>query len=496
MKAFLPDMTLTYPGAMNRLAFLAPIALAVAAAGPLAPAASATDAPVVASAPAKKKQQSQLYAAFTLMAPKSVAQSQLVARAIISGGGCPALKVTKPSGKVSSLPMSVRPRPGNTGNYFADVVVCTRQLPSVAATATIWGRTVPAKMPANIDRMALFADTGCRIAEFGTTYDVQKCNQPSTGWPLNQIARSIAADKPDVILNPGDYYYREVSCPVQFSWAKSACGGSPDAPSAGFPFTDTAAGWRADVFTPMAPLFPVAPIAMLRGNHEACFRAGNGFFYFLDPRPGTSGLCSPVSSQGKLHPAANATTPTWSVDLDLIKGRTLRVAMVDSAYGNDASVTPWAATQRPTYQAAATLTKPGANQEAWLMTHRPVIGHNSAWISADQTAASVGLLGTYNLVLSSHIHIVQGIKIPGLPPSLVMGNGGTALDRKPGPMTTPLSTGGTTFPMATTDWSAAKWGYALATAGSANGRWTIRQKSQSGSTFATCQLNNRAMTCS
>ena len=36
---------------------------------------------------------------------------------------------------------------------------------------------------------------------------------------------------------------------------------------------------------PMSPMFPVAPIAFLRGNHEDCGRAGNGFFLYLDPHP-------------------------------------------------------------------------------------------------------------------------------------------------------------------------------------------------------------------
>lgn len=449
---------------------------------------------------AQKAGKSTLIAAFSLVAPSSVAQSQLVTRAVItSGGTCPNLKVSVPGG-TKSLPMAMRTRPRNTAPYFTDVAVCSRQMPPNATAASVWGRTVPAALPTNIRRMALVADTGCRISEYKGSYEVQRCDQPTNptrGWPLNSVAKAIAADNPDVILNPGDYFYREADCPVgQFPWAQAACGNSPDVPTPGYPFTDSAAGWRADVFTPMAPLFPVAPIAMLRGNHEACNRGGNGFFYFLDPRPGTSNTCAPTISQGQRQAPAPAVTPTWAATLDLPQGRTLKIAMVDSAYGDDMVVTPWRSTQRPFYASAAALTKPAPKQESWLLTHRPIIGHNSRWLSADQTAASQGLLGNYNLVLSSHIHITQAITIAGLPPSLVMGNGGTSLDRDPGQIGTPLQSQGVTYPMPSTDWSVSRWGYAVATVGSKAKQWTITHKDQNGSPFARCALRSRTLTCS
>ena len=490
--------TYSDPMTRRRLVSLPPFLLAAGlVASPLAPVATAAAAEAQGQA---VQAQGTVIAAYSLVAPRSVAKSQLLARVITTGGPCPTLVVKKQSNKVKSLAMILRPRPANTDPYFTGVAVCDRKLPKNTKKAKAGGRKVPAALPENVRRMALFADTGCRISEYKGNYEIQNCNQPSNptrGWPLNQIAKSIAADKPDVILNPGDYFYREANCPTwKFTWAAAACGGSPTVPTSAYPFTDSAAGWRADVFTPMAPLFPVAPIAMLRGNHEACFRAGNGFFYFLDPRPGTSGTCAPTIAGGKRRAPDNATTPTWSASLDLIRGRTLKIAMVDSAYGNDTAIDSWANIQRPTYQAAANQTQPGTNQEAWLLTHRPIIGHTSSWISADQTAASKGLLGNYNLILSSHIHVVQGVKIPGLPPSLVMGNGGTSLDRNPGKMTKPLRSGATTYPNATTDWSASKWGYAIATAGKSQKTWTITQKSQNGTPFAACRLQQRAMTCS
>ena len=43
--------------------------------------------------------------------------------------------------------------------------------------------------------------------------------------------------------------------------------------------------WNADFFAPSAPLFAAAPWIMVRGNHEDCSRAGEGWFRFLDPSP-------------------------------------------------------------------------------------------------------------------------------------------------------------------------------------------------------------------
>ena len=42
----------------------------------------------------------------------------------------------------------------------------------------------------------------------------------------------------------------------------------------------------------MTLMFSVALIAFLRGNHEDCGRAGNGFFLYFDPRPGNEATCA------------------------------------------------------------------------------------------------------------------------------------------------------------------------------------------------------------
>src|SRR5207248_1172239 len=43
--------------------------------------------------------------------------------------------------------------------------------------------------------------------------------------------------------------------------------------------------WEADLFAPARPLLAAAPWVFVRGNHESCFRAGQGWFRFLDAQP-------------------------------------------------------------------------------------------------------------------------------------------------------------------------------------------------------------------
>jgi hypothetical protein len=119
-----------------------------------------------------------------------------------------------------------------------------------------------------IRRIVVIGDTGCRLK--GGDKAFQACNDPKA-YPFAQISASAAAWKPDLVVHVGDYLYRETACPAdQAGCAGSAWGYGADA-------------WRADFFTPAAPLLAVAPLALARGNHETCERAGQGWRRYLDP---------------------------------------------------------------------------------------------------------------------------------------------------------------------------------------------------------------------
>ncbi len=457
---------------------------------------TAIAAPVAIAGP-----ESSAISAYALAAPRSTAASGLVARAIIPAGArCPRLVVTSADGVVGSRAMTVRPRPERTSPAFDSLTVCSAVMPVGASTATIAGRPIPATMPTRIDRLAMLADSGCRI----TASRQQNCADDEA-WPLARISSAVEREDPDAILFNGDFFYREAACPVA---VESWCESSP-APVAGMPFTDSAYGWLADVFVPMAPMLSAAPLIVTRGNHEACHRGGNGYFYFFDPREGTSSTCAPVLVNGQLTAAPTVPSESYAIDLAVSPGRTLRLAIVDSAGGNDSAVDSYAAVQRPAYQRASMLTAERAGRESWLLTHRPIYALITTefatpgkpftpWGSADQAAAAWGLLDTYDLIFSSHVHVAQAIQLPGLPGQLVLGNAGTALDPATGyPLPTTGEVVGTdkSYPAPTSGWVDVRFGYVMATPQSSGGAWRLAMRDPSGSTFATCGLRNRSIFC-
>jgi len=118
-------------------------------------------------------------------------------------------------------------------------------------------------------RIVILGDTGCRL-KIGDPW--QACSDVEE-WPLQTIAETAARFEPDLVVHVGDYHYRENRCPPDIG----GCQGSPW----GYGW-DT---WDADVFTPAASLLAAAPWVMVRGNHEECARAGQGWYRFLDTRP-------------------------------------------------------------------------------------------------------------------------------------------------------------------------------------------------------------------
>jgi Calcineurin-like phosphoesterase len=196
-------------------------------------------------------------------------------RVITDGAPCPMLKADG-----ADLPMQVRAKPGRLFKRGTrvpraefEVLVCEAIAPPGKASVLLDGKPLPVP-PADIRRIVVFGDTGCRIKKT----KIQDCK---LDWPYEMLASHAAQAHPDLIIHVGDYLYRE-SCTA----GKAKC-----------PKTQTGYGWdvwNEDFFTPSAPLFAAAPWIMVRGNHETCVRAGEGWFRFLDhARPAAE--CTPMS---------------------------------------------------------------------------------------------------------------------------------------------------------------------------------------------------------
>jgi Calcineurin-like phosphoesterase len=441
--------------------------------------------------------------AYSLVAPVSVSPSGLVARAVLPPTTrCPSLQVTG----ADPVQMDQRRPAATTKGAFDDVLVCSANIPAGAQKASVAGVEIPATMPRQVQTVAGLADTGCRIKGA-----VQDCNSTSA-WPLQPIAEQIAKADPDLIIHVGDYFYREEKCPAD---KQDRCKGSPPPPK-DVPFEDSGAGWIADFFEPARAMFGTAPLLAVRGNHEVCSKGGNGFYLFMDMRPGTEGACAPKQEGGALQPPV-VITPTWSVDVPLISGRDLRLIVVDSANGYDYGLSPFSRRLRPEYRAAAKLAD-DSGVNPWLVTHQPPVGITSTklnpgnipdwqnWVADDQTAASHGLLSKYTAMVSGHLHLSQVIKVPGLPPQFVFGGGGTKLDPAQGyadPRYGPLSTskgapmipGVKPYPKDEYRWIEVQHAFGLASPNPGQGAWDAKFVEPSGRTLATCTVRAGVPDC-
>ncbi len=146
---------------------------------------------------------------------------------------------------------------------------CEVAVPPGAVAAVLDGKPLPLARP-NPQRILMFGDTGCRLGDRQCVPGLQRSGRvavPARSPPLAATAR------PDLVIHVGDYHYRESACPID----DRGCAGSPW----GYGWD----AWNADFFAPAAPLLAAAPWVMVRGNHEDCSRAGEGWFRFMDRAP-------------------------------------------------------------------------------------------------------------------------------------------------------------------------------------------------------------------
>ncbi len=348
-------------------------------------------------------------------------------RAIVIGAGaCPALTI----GAVST-PLAVR-APAADG--FPDTV-CDAALPANASGAHVGAIPLPV-IPRAPQTIALFGDTGCRLKGA----QVQACNDPAA-WPFPAIARDIAAAHPDLVVHVGDYYYRESPCPAGVNCAHS-------------PHGDVAGSWIADYFAPMLPLFAVAPVIDVRGNHEDCTRAPVGWARYLSGLPDVACLTH---------------EPPSFVAFD-----NLLIANVDDATEVTESLPapPVFATDLAVVDARAVR----AHRETWLIVHRPPVAYEAT--HHDRSAGShLGAL------ISGHIHTFGAYTLAGEPPQAIVGMGGDNLAAD-SELTQLQPFGGVTD---------RHFGYALFVR-SGNG-WDITVHDVDTAIHRRCRLESRALTC-
>jgi hypothetical protein len=309
----------------------------------------------------------------------------------------------------------------NTGKFVA--VVCEHEIPFRTISAVINGQALP--VPAWTKKahpvIVVIGDTGCRIKQGGEDsagpggkWNIQDCAS-SKDWPFQEVAQHAAAEKPDLVIHVGDYLYREKHC--------TGVAGCPGGPAG-----DTLETWEADFFTPAKKLLLAAPWVFIRGNHEDCSRAGEGWFTLLDPR--VIKACTNYTEPYELK--THVTPPLVVLDSN--------PAMDGPCKVSDAACTAEFTKQIATYTQAFETISTWNLQHAWLLTHRPVWSLKAggpegiqALNIVEETAWKKHRPKGVELLLAGHTHTFEMI---GFDPrkeramQLVVGNGGTKLAPK------------------------------------------------------------------
>jgi hypothetical protein len=294
--------------------------------------------------------------------------------------------------------MKVRAKP----DAAFPVLVCEAKIPKGTSEAHL--NSVDLPLPANgAQKIVLIGDTGCRIKGYNGVTEAQGCNDPQD-WPFAKVSQSAAAENPDLIVHLGDYHYRESPCPS----GNASCEGSPW----GYGWET----WNADFFQPTRSLRLKAPWIFVRGNHESCKRAGEGWFRFFEPGP--------------YGPCSDETQPY------LVKQGGAEFVVLDSALAKDLKE-PEAEVAMYRKQFAKIAKMP--TKHAWLVTHKPFWSpvfavQNDPKSGMDafnhvlQKASGNKLPRGISAIFAGHLHTFQELHFAdGRADQFVVGNSGSSL---------------------------------------------------------------------
>lgn len=322
-----------------------------------------------------------------------------MARAIVTSqaANCPTISV----GSATAVPMTVRPIPDSYDNFGA-ITVCEAELTLPVSTVSVTGVKGPIHLPGVYrasDTALVVGDTGCRLKGGSHQWCVGgSLDRGAWGFPdLSQAAAKNT--EPDFILHVGDYLYRETTQP-----GSDRC--DPYDPSRGWVHCgDSWPAWEDDFFRPAqgssAPgILTLAPWIFVRGNHESCSRAWQGYYLFFYPGQAPNEC---LAAQDVIAP--------YSVELSQ-----LDVFVADTSNESSSS----AASSFTTIKQALV----GTTTPAWLATHVPTADLGSAYASSQ-----LGSQGMLKWIHVGHVHNFQTIAASSAQQTeTITGGSGTALD--------------------------------------------------------------------
>ncbi|HEX4407798.1 MAG TPA: metallophosphoesterase [Xanthobacteraceae bacterium] len=349
------------------------------------------------SAALPQQAQSKILAQWVQLGPDSAVSARAV-----TDDACPSITF---DGVAVAMKIRSDPKQSFTGAKPGQFPVrgCEAAVPPGTIAAVLGGKPLPLPRP-NPQRIVMFGDTGCRLKVGDPT---QACNDPNA-WPFMKVAAMAAAARPDLVVHVGDYEYREDACPA----GNAGCANSPY----GYGWQP----WNADFFEPSAALFAAAPWVMVRGNHEDCDRAGEGWFRFLDPAP--------------MEATCRDLTGDYVIRLGDFGLLVVDSARVKDTAGEDSDQVP--IVRRQLLDVLAKIP-----DNTWLVTHKPVNamlakpGDRQFNIPSNrvlQAGLGADMPAGVRMYVAGHIHFFQADDFGGARPAqLVVGTGGDNLEGKP-----------------------------------------------------------------
>ena len=367
------------------------------------------------------------------------------------------------------------------------VTTCEAQLPVTAHKASVTGHPLPLPK-ADPKRIVVLGDTGCRVVP--TFNSFQSCDAPAV-WPFERVAQAAADASPDLVIHVGDYHYREGPCDL----AHPGCAGTPW----GYGYD----AWEADFFRPARKLLEASPWIVVRGNHESCNRAGQGWWRFLDPRP--------LAPRQDCNLAADDDIGNYSGSYAVPLGRNAdtQFLVFDSSWVGVTPIPPDTLMYRNYKAEFESLFTLGARtRSAFLLAHHPVLGFASNPSDPQKPFPGNGGLQSVlapmyptvlfppniDVLLSGHNHLLEIVTFSSPhPPQFITGNGGTARDE---PFPVPFPPGAQPAPGAIVGeiLSSLRFGFMTMERGGA--RWTMRAWDYDGKLMTACSdIIDRRASC-
>ena len=422
-------------------------------------------------------------------------EGQAIARVITPSTDCPLVTIDD-----RSVPMEVRARPATlalrpTQSAPAEskpsvfpVLTCEREIPAGTARATIDGVSLPLPK-ADPRQVVVLGDTGCRIKTSDRLF--QACNDPQR-WPFAAVADAAAALHPDLVIHVGDYHYRENACPA----GNADCAGSPW----GYGWD----AWEADFFAPARVLLAAAPWIVVRGNHESCARAGQGWWRFLDPRP----LAARRDCNAAEDDAMGDYGEPYAVPLGSAASADTQFVVFDSSRVGIARLAPTDSmyvAYRAQFERAFALTT--RRPQTFFINHHPILAFASNPLRPDAPyPGNAGLQSVLEglhpaalfppnvqALLAGHNHVFEVVSFATPQPAqFVVGNGGDWADAE---FVLPLPSGTTPYPGAVVASIVATSRFGFMTMERGRSGWTMTARDAGGAPMTTCALTDRKAAC-